>query len=1199
MNEEGNKEDIREADPTLELARAVMNDSHGNGGTSNETLGDSQILGVSPGVSPGERPRNKRADNSNGAPSAWKRSLPKALTSNSLQLSPGKNERKGPEPVHRSESLMSSHDSFDNAEANGLNGSSEATMMEYIQKSNDLMKQKPLNTIKQPGHRRTSSGSTLNQLAPIAPPAVNADPLAAKTILDSLRREINPSKELNIISTLNILDNQMAMAGIGIHSRAALFVSLLEDSAKHAILNKTDLANNWEALRAYLVENRSNRAARSDVMENFMQCARSVTAGNAEPCARLAVEQLSMMPATPANIGIRTFVAAIPDKSLRDNIHELYEMTLSSQNANSEDEDACIAAFLEAAKKSDRQKSGRLSMNYEKPKRGHRREASVGSITSEKSRSSKRGTLHNRGGSSSFQSDSRTPRIKRSATRVYDRMTGEEHVVQREVSPQRDGFIDDDESVRSGRSGRSGKHSISRHSTVSGMFDNESKKGKSIVTVYSYPKDLPLAQLVELTTPPAGRAPVMIRHKDGLVKVLYSNAMAAQEVTKILNNCTVNNVSLGATCELRGLAGTTSSIGEAPAPTVMRSQTSPIKSLPSFASKADNPKNGPSLPKQQQQPVFPEKEDIAQLWNDETYIYVAMLSLMISAICSGFGNGFEANSPLALMHIFFLLIGFEFFNRGMDHTWHGFIFSLGIVIVTQSLGSMLGFAYFFSYPNRNAITVNVSLLFSAILWIANALVAVMLEYSFRYKFPDSTSVPFVFPAAHTMVTTVMFGERFGTFFALGNAVIDLEPLRQVSAAFGIGGVHFISVLIPTLLFLKVIKHEFKAPISYTVFYYCIAILVLVTTMSFIGESDYLYQRSVVASGYHTTVPVSCITGRDYEVNSDGWNQVLSSTSTRIAAGDAFVLWSDRTLSVSSDADEDGLLAVSQDLVRNFGSNSSYLGIAYQRIETSRKVRDMFYLVGPQGVVVMKHQKVLPIPFLDDNVVESGDMDFVSREIDAYGRVGLTLGFEMSNPTYMRQAGEDDVDIVLQPLWSHAGLGRRRFDTDSIRAIENGFTLFRCDSNGVSGVVSPRGEILSKEYVAIDPTRPNLFSLPIRSHVTTFYNTAGFSFDYICTAFACLYWVLVLTPWFFIEAIKSMFAEQEKKDHNFIITQSGEEYVLAEGSRYSSTSISGDGNPFADVSATVLREERDSEEDEGNGVALRTYYGQDQDFGDEV
>ncbi len=65
-----------------------------------------------------------------------------------------------------------------------------------------------------------------------------------------------------------------------------------------------------------------------------------------------------------------------------------------------------------------------------------------------------------------------------------------------------------------------------------------------------------------------------------------------------------------------------------------------------------------------------------------------------------------------------------------------------------------------------------------------------------------------------------------------------------------------------------------------------------------------------------------------------------------------------------------------------------------------------------------------------------------------------------------------VDIMVQPSWTWGPVGPLEFDTDAFRAVENGFTLLRCSSVGVSGVVSPFYRVLEYRCMQTFPlTRP--------------------------------------------------------------------------------------------------------------------------------
>ena len=45
-----------------------------------------------------------------------------------------------------------------------------------------------------------------------------------------------------------------------------------------------------------------------------------------------------------------------------------------------------------------------------------------------------------------------------------------------------------------------------------------------------------------------------------------------------------------------------------------------------------------------------------------------------------------------------------------------------------------------------------------------------------------------------------------------------------------------------------------------------------------------------------------------------------------------------------------------------------------------------------------------------------------------------------------------VDLLLQPSWTWGAILTRHMEGDSVRAVENGFSIFRCSSEGESGVV---------------------------------------------------------------------------------------------------------------------------------------------------
>jgi apolipoprotein N-acyltransferase len=108
-----------------------------------------------------------------------------------------------------------------------------------------------------------------------------------------------------------------------------------------------------------------------------------------------------------------------------------------------------------------------------------------------------------------------------------------------------------------------------------------------------------------------------------------------------------------------------------------------------------------------------------------------------------------------------------------------------------------------------------------------------------------------------------------------------------------------------------------------------------------------------------------------------------------------------------------------------------------------------------------------------------------------------------------------VDLFLQPSWTWNAISSRHFETNAVRAVENGFTLFRCSSNGESGIVDPRGKVQQRQFTGHSPLEKHVFSLPLNRRVQTLYASAGYGFEWLCLAVtACFYLAVLIPAWAF-------------------------------------------------------------------------------------
>jgi hypothetical protein len=82
------------------------------------------------------------------------------------------------------------------------------------------------------------------------------------------------------------------------------------------------------------------------------------------------------------------------------------------------------------------------------------------------------------------------------------------------------------------------------------------------------------------------------------------------------------------------------------------------------------------------------------------------------------------------------------------------------------------------------------------------------------------------------------------------------------------------------------------------------------------------------------------------------------------------------------------------------------------------------------------------------------------------KISGTSGFDMDYASHIRAAGREQVDLMIQSSWTWGAFGARHAAGDAMRAVENGFTLLRCSSDGVTAVYSPQGETIAQTYSGV-------------------------------------------------------------------------------------------------------------------------------------
>lgn len=303
-------------------------------------------------------------------------------------------------------------------------------------------------------------------------------------------------------------------------------------------------------------------------------------------------------------------------------------------------------------------------------------------------------------------------------------------------------------------------------------------------------------------------------------------------------------------------------------------------------------------------------------------------------------------------------------------------------------------------------------------------------------------------------------------------------------------------------------------------------------------SPSFYQRGIAAT-IRPTVAVSCILSQyDADFGRSGGEPpeiaaapggaeslLWARTRERVAAGDSIVLWSETAVYVEGDEGEARLLRRAREAVRHrparpqwappgsIRAEGPYLGVTYLKLLEGAAAGEpgsyvnAFALVLPDGSVALSLNKSHPVPFVEDSL-QAGEA--VLRSVPTpLGRMAAAICFDLEFASFLQQSGRQGVDIMLQPSWTWGPIGGLETESDAVRAVENGFTLFRCSSNGMSGIVSPLYRFESwREGLS---SGVHVSELALTPHLWTFYPHGGFVFGYIVVIAALIFAFTAFLP----------------------------------------------------------------------------------------
>ncbi|KAI7899088.1 carbon-nitrogen hydrolase [Cokeromyces recurvatus] len=322
-----------------------------------------------------------------------------------------------------------------------------------------------------------------------------------------------------------------------------------------------------------------------------------------------------------------------------------------------------------------------------------------------------------------------------------------------------------------------------------------------------------------------------------------------------------------------------------------------------------------------------------------------------------------------------------------------------------------------------------------------------------------------FPCLWTSIWCLMtrYGP-LGDFISLSTSLVIWPEFGQIASIGGRSLLDFLMVLFGTILveFIFPTKEEKNEdqeeeeeeetiPSSGRRRLAVLSSILMALILVYGGARVNIHSNSFYQVNYPDYVPkteqVGCVVGPggsdspQLQTQQDIW---LNMTRELAESGAKLVLWSELTAFVNDLEEEKILIGKAKDLARTY---QIYLGISYGTVNQNKLV-----FITKQGEIGFDFNKAHPVPGIETQPAGPNVLQYIDTE--EFGRIGGAICFDFNFPSFISQASTHNIDIMLQPSWTWGPTGTYHEQTNIIRAVENGFTLFRCVSQGVSGIYEP-------------------------------------------------------------------------------------------------------------------------------------------------
>jgi apolipoprotein N-acyltransferase len=367
----------------------------------------------------------------------------------------------------------------------------------------------------------------------------------------------------------------------------------------------------------------------------------------------------------------------------------------------------------------------------------------------------------------------------------------------------------------------------------------------------------------------------------------------------------------------------------------------------------------------------------------------------------------------------------------------------------------------------------------------------------------------VFPMA--LVTAEFLRSRFTPAASWGSIAYSqygFGPLMQVAAVAGIWGITFVIAWSASTFELAWSRSfnwtEIRGPVLICgtalvaiLLAGCVRLMAAPTDRASIRTATLNRPMDLFAPGEMTRISEGRVSTNEREPFNAKLSRLhdwfLEGSRREARAGARLIVWPEQSLLVFDD-DEPAFLEGAKRLAAD---ERVYLAMGMGTIHLGDRLpfENKLVLIDPWGQIVTSHLKNRPVVGWEASIMRRGH-EGVPVVATGTGRMAAAICFEADFPDFIREAGQNDADLLILPVNEWKSIKNIHFQMHVFRAIENGVPLVRAAASGLSAAIDPWGRVLSMSdfYAAGDSTMTA--QLPL-GRIPTVYARAGDWFSWLC------------------------------------------------------------------------------------------------------